>query len=362
VAALIHASILIVASVLAVACGPQDPDGRQARFDACLLRAGEGVRFDRAATTVGETYRPLEAVGEYEDAECNRRDERLAGRHRLRLFAHAGRDAPFLVHGMQRYYRRHGLEFVASAQAAAVEVPYLLDNDRAGLERALRCAFPGVDLADPPDADADAIESIAVDYILRPARAFLAAFKTFERDTTDLVAVGRILREPDADAGIPIGLGISPRYLATLRASSRTEAEVWNSVRLPDDFNPTVFVVAPEQTVPPASASVPMDLTLAHEFAHTAGVAHSPSSGNLMVPSLDPATASCRAQLDAQQLAAMARGFAHAPVSKSQSSHAEVRPQRRLGPDLRQSLRQWVRGDRRAFADVARELLDGVNP
>ena len=118
----------------------------QARFDACLLRAGESLTFDPAATMAGGPYGQFQAVADYEDVECNRRDERLAGVHRLRLFAHAGRDAPFLAQGLQRYYRRHGLQLHRSPQSSTVEVPYVLDNDQAGLQEALRCAFPGVDL------------------------------------------------------------------------------------------------------------------------------------------------------------------------------------------------------------------------
>src|SRR5215204_1873961 len=132
---------------LAASCEAADPDPRE-MWEACLRGRYASGPIDPQPIWNGavQDYSGLEHVAGYDDPECALVDDRLSGEHRLRLLGKARLDARYLAEGLQRYYRRHGLQLSASVAPIEIELPYLLDNNRAGLDEALRCAFPGIQL------------------------------------------------------------------------------------------------------------------------------------------------------------------------------------------------------------------------
>jgi hypothetical protein len=355
--------VLALSILLAASCEPAPPPDPGQLWEACLggEYAPAGVNPRSGESEDVQDYSSVEGVAGYEDGECDRPDDLLEGTHRVRLLAEANLDARYLAEGLQRYYRRHGLRLSASVEPGSIRLPYLLDNDRAGLDEALRCAFPEIDLGEGNSGGyPEAVETFAVNYILRPVRRFLEAWRNADPGTTDVVAVERILRLADDREGEIAGLAISARYLTALRRSGSPEAEVWRGVQLPADFNSTVFVVAPTAVVPPEPARVSMDLTLAHELAHTTGLLHSSAPGNLMVASLDPLSASCRRGLQPAQLATMASAFRGSGTSAAAGLPLLAEP----GPASsaaaaapREALRRWLQGERRAFSGFARRMF-----
>jgi hypothetical protein len=345
---------------LAASCEAADPDPRE-MWEACLggRHASGPIDLQPVGNGAIQDYSGLEHVAGYDDPECALVDDRLSGGHRLRLLGEARLDPRYLAEGLQRYYRRHGLQLSASVAPIEIELPYLLDNNRAGLDEALRCAFPGIQLGDENRRESygPAVEAFAVNYILRPVRRFLEERKGGDRSTTDLVAVERTLRESDGRGAGPVGLAISVRYLAALRGSNLPEAEIWRGVHLPAEFNATVFMVGPEATTPRQPPSVARDLTVAHELGHTTGLLHSQMPGNLMVASVDPLAATCRVGLRPDQLATMASVLKDLTATAPSARSLVADDDSPAPTGARQALRRWLRGNASAFPDFAQAIL-----
>jgi len=343
-------------TVLLSGCHP-GPRTERERWEVCL-GAGQ-ARGAPTATGGRAALTPLELGGVpgYSATGCDH-GQRLGAGHTLHLFHHPGHDARALAEGLQRYYRRHALTFAAWQREAAIDLPHLLDNDPAELAGALRCAFPELDLGseDLPPEDMERVEAFSLSFALRPVRAFLAAFRAGDH-TTQLVAVERVFRHDDGRSDAPVALAISPRYLA-----AQPEPELWGSVHLPAGFTPTVFVAAPALAGATGDSDLPMDLTIAHEFAHTTGLAHSWAPENLMRPVLDPLAVSCRWGLRPEQLAVMDQALGTGGLGASVQALAAAGVPSPSGAARRARLRRWLGGDRAALSEVLRGLVETHAP
>src|SRR3954452_17605970 len=84
----------------------------------------------------------------YPSAACNVGDQRLATMREVHLFTYGNADVPPYSRSLQRYYRRHGLQFFSQDPVRQIDQPYVLDTDGILLDMALAKESPGVDLND----------------------------------------------------------------------------------------------------------------------------------------------------------------------------------------------------------------------
>src|ERR1700742_1419061 len=84
----------------------------------------------------------------YATASCNAVDGRLTGQREMHLYYAGSVNVATLTQGLARYYQRHGLTFVASAQPQAIPTAYALDTNDSALTNALVQQFPNANFND----------------------------------------------------------------------------------------------------------------------------------------------------------------------------------------------------------------------
>jgi hypothetical protein len=263
----------------------------------------------------------------YGRAECDDSDGRLAGQREVRLFQGgdlAGDDGDLsnLTRGLARYYRRHSLSFFTRGAPRPTSTAYALDTDQAALDSALQAAFPGVDVGDEASLMADPalwneVVQFTASFLLRPMVDFVRANSTGAEDVTSIVLVPELERPGGSGLGgtgaTLAGLAISPPLLAELARTMSDEWKTWQSVGLPTDFSPVMFLG--RNAIRSLARQDPelRELVVAHEFGHTGGLAHAAVAGNLMFPSSTVGRDDCTNSLTDVQLAALRTNLGLAP-------------------------------------------------
>jgi hypothetical protein len=295
----------------------------------------------------------------YKTAACNARgDDRLAFRREINLFTNRNSDVPPYSQALQRYYRRHGLTFFSQQEVTTVPQSYALDSSDTALEAALKKQFPGVNLDDMSLETKDPalykqIVTAAVNFMFRPVVEFVRAHSAGGPGVTNMVVVPSVVRPggQEVAAGDVAGLAISPALIAELAADGQPGAEVWQSIALPKEFSPVMFLDG--QVLAEVASVAPdlVDLVVAHEFGHTGGLVHRMEDHNLMFPFVDPSVSLCSDSLDPDQIETMRGTFGLGKALRLREP-ASARPaQSAITPEDLRALRH---GDRAAL----RRLLE----
>jgi hypothetical protein len=338
--------LALLALVPVAACGEEDPD-LGAYFVA------EGYKYN---------------------ARCMTFDDKLAGRRQIRIFRSGrGNDVLGSTRGLQRYYRRHGLEFFAAEGEREVNMPYAVDDRPVLFQNALAAQFPGVDLSDStalmrdPALWAEVQRAVGA-FIFRPMADFARTNGSVGLGATNLALVPDIVATGWATGARILGLAISPSLVAVLSEGGGADAAFWKGLDLPADFTPMLFLHGTMLRELGASNPGARDATVAHEFGHTAGLVHESSEDdfdNLMYPSVDGKLSACHSVLLDDQLALMRRTLgvgppvpvtAQALTSDWHSAHPRHQP---LRPE---DLPALLAGDRRPLLRVLAPLLHLTGP
>jgi len=254
------------------------------------------------------------AAAPYANAACNTVDQRLAGTREVRLFVSGDVDLLSVTQGLARYYHRHGLSFVTSAQPEETTMRYALDTDEASLMKATIAAFPDVDFSDEEAVMADPVlwaqvQAFWIKHFFQPLIDFTTTHAAGQ-GVTNLVVLPTIESPGGAsisEEGTTAGLSISSALLAEFARAMSSDAEFWEQVNLPEGFTPFVILgneILAQQT---GKSAVIKDLVVAHEFGHSAGLPHlKTDKRNLMYPTATPGLNDCTDSLNDAQLDAMA--------------------------------------------------------
>jgi hypothetical protein len=301
----------------------------------------------------------------YAQGECNTTDQRLATRREMHLFTH-DIDVPSYTRSLQRYYRRHGLEFFTNQPVQSVDLNYVLDANSATLMAALTKDFPGVDLNDETLATKDPalydrLIKAVMNFLFHPAIEFAAKYGKIGTGITNLILLPKLL-SPGSDDLFPVGgevagLAISPALIASFVDMNSAEGASWKQIDLPPDFTPMMFLDG--QVLGSIASSVPdlVDLVTAHEFGHTMGLVHRQSdSHNLMFPSVDPRTSTCLDGLDDDQFATMQKTLGIGTPQALVRAGAGIETLRQMLPPT--ELTALLRGDRAAMRNLIRHFIN----
>jgi hypothetical protein len=252
----------------------------------------------------------------YTDPACGLARD-LHRRRELRLFYNPGDFDPIaFTRGLQRYYRRYGIEFYTRHPPIEVPLDWVLDPDSKHIEKHLRETFPDVDFDAPLPPDADTVARIYTEsfrFAMAPLLDFADVYGREGEDVTNVVLLPSLLPANgslggDLQGATLLGLAISPRLLQSLRADGDSQdAKFWKYVPLPDSFTPMMFIDADVLTDAPVRFHldpVVIDITMAHEFGHTLGLQHEDIPGDLMSPRIEGAAdVTCSVTLDDAQIA-----------------------------------------------------------
>ncbi|HXI55487.1 MAG TPA: hypothetical protein VNO55_05480 [Polyangia bacterium] len=250
----------------------------------------------------------------YGVAACDAVDNQLQGQREIQLYVNGTVNLSSATQGLQRYYRRHGLQFFATRQPQSIPQSYALDYDNTALNAALAKEFPGVDVSDDQALMKDPVLyqkvlAFAVNYIFKPLVDFATAHSTEGTAVTNLVMVPHVARAGGTSVLGPgemlAGLSLSPALLAEFVVMDTPEGRVWQGINLPPSFTPMVFLDASALSLGAARDPVLRDLIAAHEFGHSAGLVHRPVQDNLMSPGVIPGVSTCGEGLDPDQIAKM---------------------------------------------------------
>jgi hypothetical protein len=339
-------SLALLTLVTVAACGEEDPD--------------LGGYF------VAEGYKY--------NARCMTVDDKLAGRRQIRIFRSGrGNDVLGSTRGLQRYYRRHGLEFFATEGEREVDMPYAVDDRPVTFQNALAGQFPGVDLFDSTALMRDPalwakVQRAVGAFIFRPLADFARANGTVGVGATNLTLVPEIVATGWATGANILGLAISPALVAVLSEAGGGDAAFWQGLALPADFTPMLFLHTTKMRDLGERNPGARDGVVAHEFGHTAGLVHESSEDdfdNLMYPSLDGELSACHHVLRDDQLALMRRTLGvgpPAPVTAQALTSDRHRAHLRLRALRPEDLPALLAGDRRPLLRVLAPLLQLASP
>ncbi len=311
-------------------------------------------------------------VAPYDVVACNRSDTRLQGRREIRLFASGSVDVVPNTQALQRYYRRHALEFFTKAPPVAVSQEYSLDTDEASIGIAMSKEFPSVNFDDPQILDTvmrqdpalyDRIITFVFNFMLRPIVEFARMHGNAGLAATNLVVMPQLVRPggskilpPGASLG---GLAMTRALIETLESEEPQAAGMWKSLNLPAEFTPMMFLDAAGLSMGSKEDPALRDLVVAHEFGHAGGLTHRKMmTGNLMSPFAVAGISSCTDSLQDDQIATLQStlrvGTLKQALKVSDDDHwnpgAGQNPTKRFPPARLHAL---LRGD----AEAARELL-----
>jgi hypothetical protein len=305
------------------------------------------------------------AAKPYDNAACNVAEAKLPVRRELRLYTYGNADAPPHSRSLQRYYRRHGLQFFSTQNVTVIPQRYVLDTNDNALGEALTREFPGVDFSDEVALMRDAalydrIVKFAMNFVFRPIIEFARAHGNLGPDVTNLVVVPDIVRPGGAGlgemSGDIAGLAISPALIAAFAAEKVPEADGWQALDLPPNFTPMMFLDGKVIAAVRSGAPDLADLIAAHEFGHTGGLIHRMVPHNLMTPVVQFGTDDCTDSLAADQLDTL-----RATLGVTRQALQLARPPgaahlAALLPPAQ--LRSLARGDRAALTALVRRLAD----
>jgi hypothetical protein len=331
-------SLLLVLALAAAGCG----DGEDTGFDHYF------------------------ASSPYPSAACNVADQRLATTREVHLFTYGNADVPPYSRSLQRYYRRHGLQFYSHDPVRQIAKPYALDTDGILLDMALAREFPGVDLNDGAAVMRDPalyarVVKFTMNFIFAPVIEFARSNGQAGVGVTNLSVLPDIVRPGGGDLLGPgaevVGLAVSPALLEVFSQQKLDEAMAWQSIDLPAGFTPMMFLDGRVLGTLRSGAPDLADLVAAHEFGHTAALVHRTEDHNLMLPAVTPGVSNCSDSLDDDQVETMRKtlGVAAPPAPLTLAPRNE-RPRLLDIGDL-PALR---RGDRRAFARLLRPFLEVI--
>jgi len=259
----------------------------------------------------------------YGVAACDTHDGKLKGSRELRLYKAGGYESGVFTRGMANYYTRHDLSFFTRFAATKIDMPFALQTDEKVLEAALRKQFPKVDFDSPTfsgtQAQLDEITAAAASLSFGPVLNFIAAHGHQDPSITNVLLVPQVTSSSilKDDRAHVAGLSISPELVRTMRNANDSTANTWRLIGFPDSFNAMVVIDAPFTTTIPDKKII--DLTMAHEFGHSAGLVHVVDTTNLMTPVTDVKAASCAASLSNEQLATMATTLRVGPPAQGQA-------------------------------------------
>lgn len=318
-------------------------------------------------------------VNTYGKAVCDQRNGLLDGRRELRLFTNGEVDLGSHTRGLQRYYRRYGLQFFTTSPVGQVQYGYALDTNLVGLEIALKKEFPDVDLNDEAALMADMplynrIVTFTENYLLGPIIEFAKTNGTAGTGVTNLVVLPHMVR-PDGDDILPegaiVGLSVSPSLLAAISTEPIPEAQIWKGIQLPAGFSPMMFLDG--GGIAKASAVDPLlrDMIMAHEFGHTGALIHRDKPDNVMKSRVEVGRSNCSDGFDEDQIATLRATLGVGPVVPStlrveegvadSDGEAQVRSQKRAASWFPPSrLGPLLRGDRAALREFLAPLVSPI--
>jgi hypothetical protein len=309
------------------------------------------------------------AARPYPSAACNVADQRLGTMREVHLFTYGNADVPPYSRSLQRYYRRHGLQFFSHDPVRQIGQPYVLDTDGILLDMALAKEFPGVDLNDQAAVMRDPalyarVVRFTMNFIFRPVIEFARDNGHAGLNVTNLAVVPDIVRPGGGDLLGPgaevVGLAVSPALIEVFAHQSLDEGAAWQSIDLPADFTPMMFLDGRVLGDLMSGAPDLADLVAAHEFGHTGALVHRTEDHNLMLPAVMPGVSACTDSLEDDQVETMRKtlgvGPQGAPLTLALPGDLD-RLQRLLPPADLPALR---RGDRRAFARLLRPLIETI--
>jgi len=252
----------------------------------------------------------------YQNPACNQNDGALTGQRELVLYR-GGSTADSVglfrfTSGLQRYYSRHGLRFLTRTPPRPVQIDSILNLNEAQLTAELKKKFPQLDLdsSSLSPTDMQAVETFALNFVLRPIIEFAREFGGHGEDKTNVVVLPRLLNSAQSisSMGQIAGLAVSPSLIKAILAEEDpdSEAQLWRNAEFPPGFTPMLFldagVLDMASKYGDASGG---DLVAAHEFGHSASLIHREREDNLMKPALDRNSISCVSPLDPDQLESM---------------------------------------------------------
>lgn len=303
----------------------------------------------------------------YGAAACDAHDGKLRGKRELRVFKTSDFDATVFTRGLASYYARHDLTFYTQYPSFDLKMPYVIDTDERRLESSLRRKFPKVnfdaDEFEGTDAELAQIQAAAAEFVMKPLLNFVEKYGHQDPAVTNVILTGKVASTDaleDNDA-VLAGLSISPELLKTLRATGDESAAIWQGVPLPATFNAMVFVDA--KFLQSLRRPTVVDLVIAHEFGHSAGLVHVEDESNLMTPTTGPNNATCDQSLTDAQLATMAKTLrvGDARVVQALQASSETKPVavRKTMPTQNrwQKVRSQLIGAHARPAEFLRDLL-----
>jgi hypothetical protein len=305
------------------------------------------------------------AARPYTTEACNLTDAKLATHREIRLFTFGNADAPPYSRVLQRYYRRHGLQFYSHQSVTSITQRYVLDSDGYALNAGLAREFPGVDVSDEQalkmrdPALYDRVVKYTMNFIFRPIIEFARTYGTTGTEVTNLVVVPEIIRPGNSNifgGGAQVaGLAVSPALIAVLAAQNTSDGTAWTLLDLPKEFSPMMFLDGKTLGLLLSAAPDLVDLVAAHEFGHTGGLVHRQEEHNLMLPAVDPTVSACTDSLDEDQLQTMRTtfGIGNGSALTLARPASAPHPASVLPPAELAALR---RGDRAALENLVRRL------
>ncbi len=343
-----HLSILLLCSLcLITACDDEDADGP---LDA-------------------EDFTGLFEARPYGVAVCDQPDGQLQHRREVRLFRTGDSDIKPYTASLQRYFKRHDLQFFTRYAPEVVTTGYALDTDLLSLERAARRALPGIDLSDDSvltPAQEEALTVAVTNQMLSPLVAFAEKWGRAGAELTNIVLLPQLIRPGGEDLlgeGEELaGLAVSPALLAKFAAANSDEGRIWSGVKFPHNFTPMMFVNKGVLDRATRTDEVARDLVVAHEFGHTGALVHVEEANNLMLPGIAPGTFTCADKLNPAQILTLRQTFGiggETPVAQAlvQPAPASWAPGQRL-----REIKRLLRGEPGPIPSFLRPLLHTHRP
>lgn len=250
---------------------------------------------------------------------CSTVDGQLSGRRHMRLYRSGVGDMQGCTQGLQRYFLRHSLQFFTTAPEEEIALPYAVDNRGPALEQALLDRFPGINLRDEAALMQDParwmeIQRFAVNFTLRPMIEFARTHSQLGQRATNMVLIRELFAVSTPSADNVLGLATSLPLLAAHQVED-PGAFSWKDTDLPADFTPMFFLNARAMYELLKVGRQIRDVTVAHEFGHTAGLVHEVGTDdeeNLMYPRVRMSS-DCDDGLYPEQLALMRRTLGVGP-------------------------------------------------
>lgn len=206
------------------------------------------------------------------------------------------------------YYKAYGFG-VGINREYRLNLPYVLEDAPDVVRAAVQDAFPGVDLEAAAftgtEDELQRLTAFIADFITSPIRNFIEGVRQNEGRPAFVVAD----RINQRDNGGTLAITLSPRLLERLRASEQEASSVWRNVNMPIQFAPVLFVSLEALKSYSVAGSDSVQLVLAHELAHAAGLTHSLSQCNLMSEHIAQPALGCTHSLTGAQLEDFCEGW-----------------------------------------------------